>query len=328
MRIVCLGLGKRGRNWVTWAREAGADVAGVVDLHRPTLDSVGEELGISKDRRFTSLEEAVKALGVSAVVACAPNAAHAAIIENCLNLGVHVLIEKPFTEDLAVARDLAERASSAGVHVVIAQQYRYGAPFRRMADLAQSRLGRITGGSVQFYRWRPSVGLKLPILLNQGVHQFDCLRFALGEDPESCIAELWNPDWNVCDGPTVAEAIFRFPSGARVHYTGNYAAKGKVTSFDGVWRFEGEHGQVTYDGVQRVAFHASPDESEEFVEAAGRSSAQVDLCKDFLQSVAGGPPAPTHAQDNLKTMAMAFAIEASSRLKREVSLAEVLVGEV
>ena len=62
-------------------------------------------------------------------------------------------------------------------------------------------------------------------------------------------------------------------------------------------------------------------------EHAGRSLAQVDLCKDFLQAAAGGPPAPTRAEDNLKTMAMVFAIEASSRLKREVALDEVLAGE-
>ncbi len=326
MRIVCLGLGNRGKQWVRWAEQAGADVVGVVDLHRPTLDAVGEELGIPPARRFTSLAEAVKATEAPAVVACAPNAAHAAIINDCLELGVHVLIEKPFTEDLATAIELTRRAEEAGVHVVIAQQYRYGATFRHMAHLVQSRLGRITGGSVEFYRWRPSVGLKLPILLNQGVHQFDCLRYVLGEDPESCAAELWNPDWNDCDGPTVAEAIFRFPSGARVHYSGNYAAKGKVTSFDGVWRFEGENGQVTYDGVERVVLSEGSEESDVFVEPSGRgrATAQVDLCKDFLKALAGGPPPPTRAQDNLKTLAMVFAIEMSSRLRREVSLDEVL----
>src|SRR5690606_36367336 len=123
MRIVCLGLGNRGKQWVRWAEQAGADVVGVVDLHRPTLDAVGEELGIPPARRFTSLAEAVKATEAPAVVACAPNAAHAAIINDCLELGVHVLIEKPFTEDLATAIELTRRAEEAGVHVVIAQQY-------------------------------------------------------------------------------------------------------------------------------------------------------------------------------------------------------------
>lgn len=222
------------------------------------------------------------------------------------------------------AKRLTERAAEAGLHVAIAQQYRYGAPFQRMASLVQTRLGRLTGGSVEFYRWRPSVGLKLPILLNQGVHQLDCLRFVLGEDPVSCVAELWNPEWNECDGPTLAEATFRFPSGARVHYSGNYAAKGKVTSFDGLWRFEGEHGQVTYDGHDRVALNVGADQSEEFVARDERAMAQVELCKDFLRAVAGGPPPPTSAGDNLKTLAMVFAIEMSSNLKREVTLEEVL----
>jgi len=324
MRVVCLGLGNRGRMWVSWAKQAGAEVAGVVDVHEPTLERVGAELGFGPEQRFTSLAEAVRRLGVPAVVACAPNPVHGAIVKECLDLGVHVLIEKPFTEDLEEAKALTRRALEAGLQVVIAQQYRHGATCRRMASLVQGRLGRLTGGMVEFYRWRPTQGLKLPLLLNQGVHQLDCIRYVLGEDPVSCVAELWNPGWNDCDGPTVAEATFKFPSGARIHYSGNYAARGRVTSYDGIWRFEGENGQVTYDGVERIAFHGPSGESEEYVEKEGRSSAPVDVCRDFLSAAAGGPPAPTRAEDNLKTLAMVFAIEMSSRLRREVMLDELL----
>lgn len=328
VQVISLGLGARGRHWVQWARSAGAEVVAVVDVHEPTLHEVGERLGFAPAQRFTSLADAVRATGCRVVIACAPNHVHEAIVADCLRLGCSVLIEKPFTEDLASAKRLTEEAAQKGLHVVIAQQYRYGPAFGRMRELVRERLGAPTGGLVEFYRWRPTQGMKLPLLLNQAVHQFDCIRYVMDADPVSCRAELWNPGWNPCDGPTVAEATFRFASGARIHFSGSYVARGRVTNYNGLWRIEGERGQVTYDGDERVEFRAG-SEVEVFTEKSPSDAyRQVALCRDFLAAVLGGPPAPTRAEDNLKTLAMVFMIEASSRLGREVTLDEVLDGKL
>lgn len=328
MQVISLGLGNRGAQWVKWAREAGAEIVAVVDRHVPTLSDVGERLGFKESERFASLESAVKSTGCRVVIACAPNHIHEAIVSECVELGCHVLIEKPFTEDMASAKSLTERAEERGLCVAVAQQYRYGKGFERVQRVVKEQLGDVTSGLVQFYRWRPTEGIKLPLLLNQGVHQLDCIRYVVGSDPVSCRADLWDPEWNGCDGPTVAEATFRFRDGARIHYSGSYVARGRVTNYNGLWRIEGERGQVTYDG--EAAVHVSlGDELTEYTETDPSGAyRQVALCRNFLEAIASGAPAPTSAADNLKTMAMVFMIEASARLGREVHLDEVLNGQI
>ncbi len=328
MQVISLGLGRRGAHWVGWAQEAGAEIVAVVDRHAPTLNEVGARLGFEESVRFTELADAVQSTGCRVVIACAPNHVHEAILSECVELGCHVLIEKPFTEDLASARRLTERAKERGVCVAVAQQYRYGKAFERVSRAVQGELGALTGGLVEFYRWRPTERIKLPLLLNQGVHQLDCIRHVMGADPVSCRAEMWDPAWNGCDGPTVAEATFRFADGARFHYSGSYVAKGRVTNYNGLWRIEGERGQVTYDGASLVQVSVGDEVTEYHDEDPSSAYRQISLCRDFLQAVADGVEPPTSADDNLKTLAMVFMIEASARLRREVSLEELLSGDV
>ena len=296
-RVVCVSLGHRGRRWVGWARAAGADVVGVVDRQPELLAAVGEELGFGPGRRFTSIGEALDELQPDAAVVCTPNETHASLARQILGAGVHLLIEKPLAEDWAEAKAIVALADDTGRQLAVAQQYRYrsGFPALRQA-VVEGRLGLLTAGLVQFYRWRPTKGMKLPLLLNQAVHHFDVMRYLIGADPVSVSAQLWDPPWNGADGPTCTEATFLFPDGVRIHYSGSYVAKGRPTSFNALWRLEGSEGQLVMDGDESVVLHR-PDGSETlFVREQGERSPEVRLCRDFLESIhTGQPPRPMGA---------------------------------
>ena len=313
-KVVCVSLGHRGRQWVGWAKAAGADVVGVVDLRPELLASVGEELGFGPERRFTQVAEALEVLRPDAAVVCTPNATHGAVARQILGAGVHLLIEKPLAEKWDEAREIVALAENAGCQLAVAQQYRYRSGFPALRQvIEEGRVGRLTSGLVQFYRWRPTQGMPLPLLLNQAVHHFDVIRYLLGADPVSVTAELWDPPWNGADGPTCAEATFLFPDGARVHYSGSYVAKGRPTTFNALWRLEGSRGQLLLDGDESVIVHRGDESEILFRREQGEKRPEIRLCRDFLESVATGKPCPTHGRDNLRTLAMVFAVERSAR---------------
>lgn len=325
VRLVCVSLGRRGRQWVGWAREAGAEVVGVVDIDPALLAQVGEALGFPPERRFPSVLDAIEALRPEAVVVCTPNHTHAALAREVLEAGVHLLIEKPLAEDWSEAKAIVQLAKEKGLKLAVAQQYRYRSGFPAMRSaIASGRLGRLTGGLVQFYRWRPTRGMPLPLLLNQAVHHFDVMRFLLDETPEAVVGEIWDPDWNGADGPTCAEATFIFPGGARIHYSGSYVAKGAVTNYNALWRLEGSGGQLLLDQQEQVVFHNGETSETLFAPSHGGPRPEVRLCKDFLTAVRTGGEAPTGGEDNLRTLAMVFALEISAREGRMVRLAELL----
>lgn len=327
VRVVCVGLGRRGRRWVAWAQEAGADVVGVVDASPELLAEAGEALGFGPGRRFASAGEALDALAPEAAIVCTPNHTHATLARELVGKGVHLLIEKPLAEKWEAAKALVRLAKERGVRLAVAQQYRYRSGFPAMRQaIAAGRIGRLTGGLVQFYRWRPAQGMTLPLLLNQAVHHFDVMRFLLGETPASVTAELWDPGWNGADGPTCAEATFHFPCGARIHYSGSYVAKGSQTPFNGLWRLEGSAGQLVLDEEDRVVWRGEGGKETLFASGQGEPRPEVRLCEEFLSAVRGGRESPTSGEDNLKTLAMVFAVEKSAKEGRRVELSELLEG--
>lgn len=324
-RVLAVGMGNRGRKWVRWATAAGAQVVGLVDSNPEVLAGAGAELGVDEAHRFTSVPAAAANRRPDAAVICAPHHVHPVLVRTCLELGLHVLVEKPLAQDMATARGLVQLAAGKGLQLVVAQQYRYSEAVRRLRELVQSgAIGRLTSVLVQFFRWRPTEGMKLPILLNQAIHHFDGMRYILAADPTSCIADLWDPEWNGCDGPTTVEATFRFPGGCRVHYSGSYVAKGPVTPFDSWWRFEGSGGQLVYDGESTILYTPAGGETQAITVKPRKSDTTVELCRDFLRSVETGHPAPTSGEANLPTLAMAFAVALSSEEGRRVMLDELL----
>lgn len=328
VRVVCVSLGHRGRQWVEWARAAGAEVVGVVDLLPELLETVGAELGFGSDRRFTSVPAALAALHPDAVIVCTPNETHAALAREVLGAGVHLLVEKPLAEDWDEAVAMVTLAREKGLQLAVAQQYRYRSGFPALKEaIAAGKIGSLTGGLVQFYRWRPTQGMKLPLLLNQAIHHFDVMRFLVGADPTAVTAHLWDPAWNGASGPTCAEATFLFPGDVRVHYSGSYVARGSRTSFNGLWRLEGSKGQLVLDEDENVVLHRDGRAHALFRKEQGERHPEVRLCQDFLRSVESGRPCPTHGEDNLRTLAMVFAVEMSARLGRTVALSELLPTE-
>jgi len=95
---------------------------------------------------------------VDAVVIATPNDTHAPIALEALNAGKHVLVDKPFTLDLAQARAVAEAAQRAGRVVSVFQNRRWDADFltvRRLID--DGTLGDIAEFHSHFDRHRPQV---------------------------------------------------------------------------------------------------------------------------------------------------------------------------
>ncbi len=95
---------------------------------------------------------------VDLVVIASPNDTHFALSAAALENGKHVVVDKPFTITVAEARDLAEKAASAGLLLSVFHNRRYDADFltvRRL--LAEGALGRLVSFESRFDRFRPTV---------------------------------------------------------------------------------------------------------------------------------------------------------------------------
>ncbi|WP_295996525.1 oxidoreductase [Rugamonas sp.] len=95
---------------------------------------------------------------IDLVVIPTPNASHYPLALAALAAGKHVVVDKPFTIDVAEAADLIARAEAGGRLLSVFHNRRWDADFLTVRQLlAAGTLGRVTQLESHFDRFRPQV---------------------------------------------------------------------------------------------------------------------------------------------------------------------------
>ncbi|VWX63617.1 putative oxidoreductase [Burkholderiales bacterium 8X] len=95
---------------------------------------------------------------VDLVVIAAPNAQHHPLARRALMAGKHVVVDKPFTLDVAEASDLARLAEAGGRLLSVYQNRRFDGDFLTLQSfLASGELGRPVYFESHFDRFRPQI---------------------------------------------------------------------------------------------------------------------------------------------------------------------------
>ena len=102
--------------------------------------------------------QAIEARDIDAVVIATPNAQHAPLAAAALRAGKHVVVDKPFTLDLAEARELRTLAKQHERQLSVFHNRRWDSDFLAVKALIESgRLGEVTHFESHFDRFRPQV---------------------------------------------------------------------------------------------------------------------------------------------------------------------------
>lgn len=122
-KVAIIGAGLMGHWHLATARGLGAQVIAVVD---PDIDAAKRLAARSPGTHATDDLGAVLAHGeVRVAHICSPLKTHREIASRLIESGVHIFVEKPFTETAAEAQDLLQRASLAKVLLCPVHQYAF-----------------------------------------------------------------------------------------------------------------------------------------------------------------------------------------------------------
>jgi scyllo-inositol 2-dehydrogenase (NADP+) len=104
------------------------------------------------------LDELLAIPSISLVAIATPNETHFPFAKRCLEARRHVVVDKPFTNTLAEARELVELARKQNRIVTVYQDRRFDGDFRTVTQMmAQKTLGRTVRFETAFDRCRPFV---------------------------------------------------------------------------------------------------------------------------------------------------------------------------
>lgn len=279
-------------------------------------------------RPYTSYTALLADPEVEAVVVATPHHLHDTVAVAAARAGKHLLLEKPMAHDLDACRRILEAANSAGVVLALGHIERCSRAYRIAKGMLEAgELGEVVSG-VSFMRkrwlemprhaWHLDRAMGGGVLLTAGIHAVDRLNWLVGAPVASVSAQIATrfhqqeaEDSALLflryqDGAAGAVLSLGYRDGVQRHDTELHCTDGilRIDSVGGVWIGRGET-------LQHLPESGNP---------AWMDEALVDQWRAFQRSVASGEPPLVDGEEGMRTMAVLFAAEVSSREQREVAL--------
>ncbi len=334
LRLLLVGAGQRGQQWLRFCHSRQPiEVVAVADPDPAARNLARTYLAGPELWLFPRLEFALGCIEADAAIVCTPLPDHTATALQCLEAGLPVLLEKPFAETMAQAREMIRAAESRQLPLIIGQNYRH-------STLECTLRSALSGGLIgtpgfikcTSYRYRPAGETYHRTLrfahMDMAVHHFDSWRALLGCSAVWAEADAFNPPWSEYRHGAAFHAHFEMENGVHIAYSGTWASQSnvyhqRIEGSEGYLEADEEtvrHGILTAARLERVPETPGDDPPKCRVAFRGMSR----LARDLVQAVRAGTAAETNARDNLHTLAMAVACMRSSDEGRRVHVDEVL----
>jgi predicted dehydrogenase len=135
--------------------------------------------------------------GLDCAAICAESGYHARLALDCLDAGLHVLVEKPMALSLDDADAMIGKAAAKGLKLGVCHQNRFNPAVAKLRRaLEEGRFGKLINGTARvlwardeaYYKqaaWRGTWKLDGGALMNQCIHNIDLLQWMLGGEPQS-----------------------------------------------------------------------------------------------------------------------------------------------
>ena len=195
---VVLGAGNRGSVYGSFAKACPGELQ-VVALAEPRADRLGilaDELNIPESGRFTSWQELLERPRMAdCAFVCTLDDDHTEPAIRAMELGYHVLLEKPMSNTEEECRLIADTAARTGRTLAVCHVLRYTPFYMTLKNLIdQGAVGQVTAinqienvgywhQAHSFVRgnWR-TVRETSPMILQKSCHDMDILLWLMGKD--------------------------------------------------------------------------------------------------------------------------------------------------
>ncbi|MBV9868448.1 MAG: Gfo/Idh/MocA family oxidoreductase [Abitibacteriaceae bacterium] len=333
-KCIVTGLGGRGLHWLNQTKQReDVEIVVCVEPMEANRQRAVERHNIPQEKIFNSFDEALQNVQADFVLDVTPPAVHHEVAEKAFAAGLHVLGEKPLSDNFETARKVVEAGKQSGVKHMITQNYRFGAqPRTTRKVLAEGIIGQPGQCDVRFYiPWADFPGshyVTQPYMLinDMMVHHFDLMRYVLNENPVSVQAITWNQPWGWHKGDAAHSIVFQFADGLVATHVACGCAVGSQTGWNGDWRIEGPQGSIDWDkeGTWHSHLHRTQEKiNRQPVQHLAVPTSEQAILDEFFAAIKEDRQPECSAEDNLNSLAMVFAAIQSAKEGRKVELSEL-----
>ena len=188
IRVAVIGVGSMGRNHARVYNELPeAELLAVSDANENAAHSVGNQFSIRAYSNYGELLEKEKPDAVSIAV---PTALHEEVAMAALDVGAHILVEKPIAARIDEGLRIIEKAEQTNRVLMIGHIVRFNPAIQALKDKLQAgELGQI----FQIFCRRagpfPARIQDVGVVIDLAPHDVDIMRFITGKNPTRLYAE-------------------------------------------------------------------------------------------------------------------------------------------
>jgi predicted dehydrogenase len=302
VRTAVIGVGYLGRFHAhKYAASPVADLVAVVDANPENRARVAAETGCRAVADYREILAEVDAVSIAT-----PTPLHYPIAKECLERGVHVLVEKPITTTLDEARSLVETATRAGRVLQVGHLERFNAAILALAGTLR------TPRFVESHRLAPfkERGTDVNVVLDLMIHDIDLIQSLVGAPIES-IDAVGSSVFSA--GLDIANARIRYANGC----VANTTASRVSMKMERKLRLFQDDAYISIDLQQKVLTivrkpPAGSDLAKGQVLIEERTYDQGDALafeiEAFLKSIREGTPPVVSGEDGLRALETATRI--------------------
>ena len=210
MKVAVIGVGSMGFNHLRVYTELdGVEVVGASDISAERLDYVTERFGVETYTDYKALIEKAKPEAVSITV---PTSEHEKVASFALEMGAHVLVEKPIAATVEEGKRLIALAKKVGKQLMVGHIIRFNPAMQALkARLDKGELGRIFQVFCRRAGPFPARIRDVGVVVDLAPHDIDIMRYLTGMEPKRVYAETEQRIHT--EHEDLLFGLLRFPSG-------------------------------------------------------------------------------------------------------------------
>ncbi|HEU0141198.1 MAG TPA: Gfo/Idh/MocA family oxidoreductase [Bryobacteraceae bacterium] len=296
IRMAVVGAGEFGRNHIrVIAENPRAELTAIMDT------DAGRASELAKQFHCTGTSELAEIAGLAdAVVVAVPTTAHSETGVRLMEMGLHVLVEKPIADDLAGARELVRASERTGRILQVGHLERFNPAVTALTEAVTVPLF--------FEVHRMSVftprSLDIDVVLDLMIHDLDIVLSLVGEMPE----EIRAAGLSILSGKVdIANVRLAFPGGCVANLTASRVSTERVRKLR---LFQpNQYISIDYTRQEAVAFSVSKDRQISFnkLPVTAGEPLQFEI-ESFLESIQKGVRPRVSGEEALRALEVAVAI--------------------
>lgn len=324
MRIGIVGAGGMGNVHARHHRNISGVEPAVFDVDPERRKAFADRWSIEEKYSF---EETLK--WADAIDLCVPTPLHLELGLKVIAAGKALLVEKPIAGTVEDAAKLVSAARKASVPLMPAHVVRYFPEFRKaheavengeIGNPAAARLRRGGGMPKGAGLWFSDHSKSGGVLLDLAIHDFDWLRWTLGE-----VKSLFAKSLSAIkgQGPDYALTTLQFDSGAIAHVESTWM---DASGFRVALEVCGSGGMIEYDSRLTPSLRTSIEGSPTVSEAPLNSmdDPYYNQLKGFVDAIQEGKEPPITGFDGLMAVSIATAAIESAKTGKVVAPARLI----